>query len=121
MTTSQRGGLKRKYGFPDEDAVYSSSSPSSHSEWDSDEDSPQTDSVDFGHFGSFSSSHHMPSESRIVTVHFSIDANQQLSPPVCLNTHKEVSCYLTTALLCSAHDKKRNRQLFITRCCAQSP
>ncbi|XP_067218629.1 cysteine/serine-rich nuclear protein 1 [Chanodichthys erythropterus] len=60
MTTSQRGGLKRKYGFPDEDAVYSSSSPSSHSEWDSDEDSPQTDSVDFGHFGSFSSSHHMP-------------------------------------------------------------
>lgn len=60
MATSQRGGLKRKYGFPDEDAIYSSSSPSSHSEWDSDEDSPQSDSVDFGPFGSFSSSHHVP-------------------------------------------------------------
>lgn len=60
MTTSQRGGLKRKYGFPDEDAVYSSSSPSSHSEWDSDEDSPQSDSMDPGPIGSFSSNHHMP-------------------------------------------------------------
>ncbi|XP_067309923.1 cysteine/serine-rich nuclear protein 1 [Pseudorasbora parva] len=59
MATSQRGGLKRKYGFPDEDAIYSSSSPSSHSEWDSDEDSPQSDSVDFGPFGSFSSSHNV--------------------------------------------------------------
>lgn len=62
MATLQRGGLKRKYGFPDEDAIYSSSSPSSHSEWDSDEDSPESDSVDFGPFGSFSSSHHIPSE-----------------------------------------------------------
>uniref|UniRef100_A0A8C1RXL6 Cysteine-serine-rich nuclear protein 1a n=1 Tax=Cyprinus carpio TaxID=7962 RepID=A0A8C1RXL6_CYPCA len=60
MATSQHGGLKRKYGFPDEDAIYSSSSPSSHSEWDSDEEHPQSDSVDFGPAGSFSSSHHMP-------------------------------------------------------------
>lgn len=107
MASSQREGLKRKYGFPDEDAIYSSSSPSSHSEWDSDEDSPQSDSVDFGHFDSFSSNLHMPSESCIVTVHFSIHANQQLSTPVCLNTHKEVSCDLTTALLCSTLDKKK--------------
>lgn len=61
MATLQRGGLKRKYGFPDEGAIYSSSSPSSHSEWDSDEESPQSDSMDFVPVGSFSSSHHMPS------------------------------------------------------------
>ncbi|XP_026140824.1 cysteine/serine-rich nuclear protein 3-like [Carassius auratus] len=59
MATSQRGGLKRKYCFPDEDAIYSSSSPSSHSEWDTDEENPQSDSVNFGPAGSFSSSHHM--------------------------------------------------------------
>ncbi|XP_039533268.1 cysteine/serine-rich nuclear protein 3 [Pimephales promelas] len=60
MATLQRVGLKRKHVFPDEDAIYSSSSPSSHSEWDSDEDSPQSDSVDFGPFTSFSSSHPIP-------------------------------------------------------------
>lgn len=60
MATLQRGGLKRKYGFPDEDAIYSSSSPSSHSDWDSDEESPQSDSMDIVPVGSFSSSHHMP-------------------------------------------------------------
>lgn len=107
MNTSQRGGLKRKYGFPDEDAVYSSSSPSSHSEWDSDEDSPQSDSLDFGPVGSFSSNHHMPSKSLMITVHFSNPANQQLSSPSAPNTHKEVPCYLTSVLLCSVVDKKR--------------
>lgn len=99
MATSQHGGLKRKYGFPEEDAIYSSSSPSSHSEWDSDEDSPPWDSMDFVPVGSFSSNHHMPSKSCIGAVHFSNHAKQHLSPPVFLNTHKEGSCYLTSVLL----------------------
>ncbi|XP_051552758.1 uncharacterized protein LOC127440296 isoform X4 [Myxocyprinus asiaticus] len=60
MATLQRGGLKRKYGFSEEDAVYYSSSPSSHSEWDSDEDGNQSDTVDFGPIGPFPSSLHMP-------------------------------------------------------------
>ncbi|XP_051557028.1 cysteine/serine-rich nuclear protein 1 isoform X2 [Myxocyprinus asiaticus] len=60
MATMQCGGLKRKYRFSDEDAIYSSSSPSSHSEWDSEEDSAQSDTVDFGPIGPFPSSLHMP-------------------------------------------------------------
>ncbi|KAI7809517.1 cysteine/serine-rich nuclear protein 1 [Triplophysa rosa] len=57
MAELQSGSLKRKY---EEDAVYSSSSPSSHSEWDSDEESPQSDTVDFEPIVPFSSSHHLP-------------------------------------------------------------
>ncbi|KAA0719166.1 Cysteine/serine-rich nuclear protein 1 [Triplophysa tibetana] len=57
MDALQSGSLKRKY---EEDAVYSSSSPSSHSEWDSDEESPQSDTVDFGPIVPFSSSNHLP-------------------------------------------------------------
>lgn len=59
MDALQSGSLKRKY---EEDAVYSSSSPSSHSEWDSDEEDPQSDTVDFGPIVPFSSSQHLPSK-----------------------------------------------------------
>ncbi|XP_051990164.1 cysteine/serine-rich nuclear protein 1-like [Xyrauchen texanus] len=60
MATLQCGGLKRKYQFSDEDAIYSSSSPSSHSEWDSEEDSAQSDTVYFSPIGPFPSRLHMP-------------------------------------------------------------
>lgn len=55
MATLQRG--KRKYN--EDDAIYSSSSPSSHSEWDSDEDG-LSDTVDYGHTVPFPPCHHKP-------------------------------------------------------------
>ncbi|TRY53852.1 hypothetical protein DNTS_002803 [Danionella cerebrum] len=63
MATPQHGGLKRKYAFSDDDNVYSSSSPSSHSEWDSEEEIPQTESVDCGRVGSLSSCCRIPTSS----------------------------------------------------------
>lgn len=63
MAALQSGSLKRKY----DDAVYSSSSPSSHSEWDSDEDG-LSDMVDFGPTVPFPSSHHKPSELSLVSL-----------------------------------------------------